>query len=356
MQYIKYSIQDLNNKNHYLINKKTYAFSIYIFFVFFLLLFPAFRPIGIDRDSANYASDIIRIINEQHFTLVSLNKEPLFYLIVFISKYLFSNPVRGTLVIFAAFNVILKTYAIFKYSKKLFISLIVYLALFYILQEFNTIRSGASAAVFLFAYNDIKERKFFPFMIKVAVATLFHYSSIFLIIFYLLNNSWVRKNINKILIIAIIFDMANINFLILKTFSHFAPSFISYKLNIYINMLQSGLFSKVSNERFIFNIGILLYIIIIKYAKKTRKLLKNNYDIYLLTNYFELLLIIFFFTKSIPVIASRTSETASIYLLFLIPQIICAFKKYDRLIISIIIILFCSLLFIAYIKAYYPII
>lgn len=321
----------------------------FLLFVFLLLfIFPATRKVGVDRDSESYASNINTAIEENFSNSITGAREPTFFLIVYIANLLFSDAVRGTFVIYAFIAVFLKLKGINRYSDNFILSLILYISFFYILQEFNTIRSGIATGIFLVSYDDIKRKKLSRFLIKILIATLFHYSSIVLLIFYFVNVPCIKKNLNKIVILSIVFDVFNLNILVLKAIASVAPAFIGVKLNIYINMLTSGLFISVSKQRLIFNVCFLFIIFLVENLK-----IKKDTDLQTVLDIFKISVSFFFATKCVPVIASRISETSSIFLVLLIPLIVKHFKRNEQNTITLIITLICVPVFLAYIKSYY---
>ena len=165
--------------------KKNYTeLRVCIFLLLFLIiaLFPATRKIGIDRDSYAYQNDVLRAIQNNFKNSITSSREPTFFLITYISSLIFSDAVRGVLIIYALLAIALKLLSMYKYSEDIFISLCVYFALFYILHEFTTIRAGVASGIFLLSYDDIIKKRLKKYVFKVFIATLFHYSAFVLII------------------------------------------------------------------------------------------------------------------------------------------------------------------------------
>lgn len=88
---------------------------------------------------------------------------------------------------------------IYKNSEDPFISFIIYDALMYNMFSLTGYRQVVSVAIgILFGYEYIKKRKFIPFLILVLVASLFHKSTLFFIVFYFLAD---KKITQKYLIV-----------------------------------------------------------------------------------------------------------------------------------------------------------
>ena len=70
----------------------------YLFILFFVLLFfiAGFRPVGLDRDSENYARAVQSFIITHNYNFITI--EPSFYLIVNVPKFLFDDVVRGVFI------------------------------------------------------------------------------------------------------------------------------------------------------------------------------------------------------------------------------------------------------------------
>lgn len=156
---------------------RTFFYGSSFLFIIALVLvsIAGFKKIGLDRDSINYSQFIISASFNDSLSLFKM--EPLFWLIVEASKLLFSDPVRGTFVIFAILGVSLKLYAIKKISPFPVLSVLVYICFYFILHEMTQIRAGVATAIFLIAIPDIVNKNARGFFLKTALATSFYYLS-----------------------------------------------------------------------------------------------------------------------------------------------------------------------------------
>lgn len=129
------------------------------FVLFFIILFSiaASREIGFDRDSIVFAEVIYDFLNGE-ININLIDKEPTFWLIILISDYLFSDPVSGVFIIYSAISISIKLYVIKKLSLSPFLSIIVYISLYYILHELTQFRIGVAAAFFLLSIDDIYKK------------------------------------------------------------------------------------------------------------------------------------------------------------------------------------------------------
>jgi hypothetical protein len=349
-------MQRQNNIDIIVLYKKIISIVGIVYIAFVLAIIPALRPIGIDRDSANYASEITRIASLNHINIFLDGKEPLFNIIVLLTKYITPDPVRWTLIIYAFLGVLIKIYSINKYSDNKLISILVYLGLFYILYEFNTIRSSIASAIFLLSLEDIKNRNFKNYLIKTIIATMFHYAGIVMLPFYFINARFIRDNLLKLIFLAIIFDVVHINVLIIELLIKVLPSFISSRLSIYQAMLKEGLFVKVSFQRDIYNI-LMLFILIVARSIIRKKHINqiDNSDFEIVSNILLFSIFLFYLFRSIPVLASRVSEITNIYIVLFVPIIYKIISKNERYAFIGIIYFTCISLLMAYIRSYYPI-
>lgn len=307
-----------------------------------MIIFPAFRPVGMDRDSNNYAKFINDFVNSG-YTIKNPGAETSFYVIAWISSKLFKNPVRGVLVIYAFVGLIVKFIAITRYSVNRFISLIVYLGFFYVVQDFNTIRASVSTGIFLLAFNDIKEQKFFKYLIKISIASLFHASALVLIFFYFVNKKNIKNKLYALIFIGIVLDFTNLNYKFIELAARYASGFVGQKLNFYMTYPNYIIVSKM---RLIFNLG--LAVILYVCEKMIGKDIEKQLEVYL--NILKASVAFFFLANGMPVLAGRVSEMTSIYIVLLIPAFLKKIKKDEKWVIALLIILFCVILMCLYIK------
>jgi len=306
----------------------------YLFILFFVLLFfiAGFRPVGVDRDSESYAGFI------QYFMVVPtynfLRIEPFFYLIVDVSKSLFDNVVRGVFILYALFGVSLKLYAIKKTSSFPLLSLIVYSCSYFVLHEMTQIRVGVAAAIFLLAIPDIVNRNLKSFLIKTALATLFHYVAIIMLFIYLINSKHNKQLFYLFLqLIGILLAITNVGKFIFMSIISFLPEFLSYKINLYLNMHKMGMFAEIN----VFNIYYCSLLIIYYFAIININKFKKGIDV-LQIKIVGWMLFSFYFFSFLPVLAFRTSGFLGVSLIFFLPDLISIVR--EKLFMSFIVIIY----------------
>jgi hypothetical protein len=107
------------------------------------ILIAGLRPIGLDRDSINYAELIQSTVDVN-----LLDKEPAFWIIKRFNDIFFFGNIHTFFLIFATLGVSIKFLAIKRLSKLPLLSLIAYLSLYFILHEMTQIRAGVAAGLF----------------------------------------------------------------------------------------------------------------------------------------------------------------------------------------------------------------
>lgn len=299
-----------------------------LFLVVFVLLFTiaGFRPLGTTRDTEAYAQAIESFLKTPNYNFDIL--EPTFYLIVNVSKFLFNDVVRGVFIIYAFLGVSLTLCAIKKNSSFPLLSLIVYSCSFFVLHEMTQIRVGVAAAIFLLSIPDIVNRNLKSFLMKATLAILFHYSAVIMLFTYLLGSkTHTSKTYTKLFylllpIIGIIFALFNFGKFLLPVILGLLPKFLSYKINIYLDLHTLGMFNRIK----VLDIQYLVLLIIYYFAIININRFKNETDVLafkILGWMFPILYILYF----IPVIGGRISEFLSIVSILALPSLISIIRE-----------------------------
>jgi len=285
-----------------------------------LILLAGLRPIGIDKDSLNYAG----IIGLSFTDIGFISKEPGFLFINEINNFLFGGDVQTFFLIFAALGVTLKLLAIKKLSLLPFLSILAYVLLYFVLHEMTQIRIGVSAAFFLLAIPDIYNKNFKSYLFKTFLATMFHYSALIMLFIYFLSpkkiNQYLYFFLPLISIVALLVDLDII--FIMKMVLPILPSFLGSKVELYLMLLERGEYSNINVFNFYYLSLLGFYFIAILNYRK----FKSDYDV-LLIKVLGFSLFSFYFLSGIPVLAFRVSEFLMITLIVLLPHAILVFKQ-----------------------------
>lgn len=301
-----------------------------------LVLTAGFREVGLDRDSRSYAQSINSIESYRDADL--LKTEPSFWVVSYVARYLFDDPVTGTFLIFALVGVGVKLYAIYRLSIMPYLSIFVYLCFYFILHEMTQIRVGAASAIFLLAIPDIYNKNLAKFLLKTLIAVMFHYLAIIMLPLYFLNGHKINKKLYLLLpligILCVFLPFLGSS--ILRGVIPFLPKFLSYKIDVY-----SGLMGLEGHN--VFNTLYLSFIGLHFFCLLNIRAFKCNYDI-LLIKIFSIMLFLFYSCSFMSVLAFRISEFLGVVLIVLLPHFALCFKQ--RILSTCVVILYSSLAFI----------
>ena len=281
-----------------------------------LVVISGLRSFSETRDTQTYANALntyfnFGIPNYQQF-------EPTFWLIAWISKKLFFSSIRFVFFIYATIGVSAVIMAIKKLSRNPYLSIYCYICIFFINHEMTQIRTGIACAIFLLAINDIEKKTFLPFLIKIALASLFHYSAIIAVPFFFLNKSKFNKYLYLVLPFLGMFVSVFINYGFFDIFSSFFP-----KIAIYVKEVKLGLENKqnVYFNYYMTAIIIFYYISIIGSRKK-----KFGIDLIVL-KLIGLSIFVYYALILIPTFSGRVSDFVGIVAVIFLVQVPDVFKE-----------------------------
>jgi len=316
------------------------VFSAFFFIAFILILLAGFRPSGFDPDYYNYLETLT--LDVKDFSFFSM--EPLYWALVYFNKLLFNANPNSFFLIVATIFVSVSMYAIKKYSVNIFLSLILFLFLFFPVFGLIQIRNGMAIAVFWLAIHDLINNRTNNFIIKCVIATLFHYSLVISFIFIFFS----KNKINKILYIFLplisffigkyLFTLENFKIII-----PFLPSFLQFKANAYVSVMSTGVENSLTKINII-NLNSLSFIIFY-YLSILINPKRENVTFW--TMYIKVLGVgnaIWFMFYNVPVFSFRFSNTLFTIIVFLLPVVFQRFQKYSKIICIQIIILWTVLL------------
>lgn len=298
--------------------------------VLLLIMCAALRPTGIDRDSSGYV-DIIRQCVSTNFEDMDFAQfEPSFYIVIFVSKWLFHDTIRGVFIVYALLGVFLKAIAIRKILGNSFFALFTYVCLFYILHELTQMRAGVAIGFFLLSINDLASRKPLPYFIKTAFAIFFHYSALIMIPLYFVNKrSYFFYLLPLLGIILSIFLPSAHGVQSLFAIINYLPDMLSTKLNYYLfhsNFDKSPIWKLlVKSKVYIFYLFFFYFLILIE-KKNIIKAFSSVETV--ITNIFSSGLFIYFMFIRYRALALRFSEFLIAVTILMIPLIASKFIDY----------------------------
>ncbi len=288
---------------------------IYITFFLFFFLIAGFRPIGSDRDYFNYYN---------YWYYGGGNMEFSFKLIVRLLKDILKLPVQYLFVVFAFFSILLKFVAIPKLTQLKYLTLLLYLSHYFILNDFTQIRAAVASGFFLLAMKPLYDRNFKFFFIIISLAVVFHYSAI--VLYFM----WFLKNDNKkslwlyfIVPLGYLFSLFDFNIAVINI----PLDYINQKIAIYNELSKSGDTETVNLFNAAYLLRILVYYTILL---NKQRIGKNNKYTFLLLKIYALSLFALPALSSLSAVAFRIHELLGIIEIILFPFLIFLFKKGER--------------------------
>lgn len=139
-----------------------------------LVLVAGFRPLGLDRDSLNYAAVVGSGMGGAFFG----SREPTFWIISLLSQ---SSPLpvlTTFFLLYALIGVYIKTAAILQLSYRPLLSMYLYIMLYFVAHEFTQIRTGVAAGIYLFALHSLSKGARGEFLVRLFASVCFHYSAV----------------------------------------------------------------------------------------------------------------------------------------------------------------------------------
>ncbi len=297
----------------------------YIVITIMLCAMAAFRPEDVVRDYSTYIEHFSSKIKSE------IEVEPSFQMIASAIKY-FTNSYIWLFIVYALLSIPLFSYALQKLSLHPHLSLSIWIANFFILQNLTQIRVAVSIAFFLWGLFFVLQKQKIRYLLCIVCASFFHYSAIVLLLGVLFSNRPIKKYERYILlslpIISFVFSIGYIDII------DFIPiPYIQERIRQY-NSLSSFETESIN----FFNIPYLLhlatyFLLLIKYQFLTAKIsyLPLIIRIYACTIFFYLSL------SFLPVLSTRISELFGIIEVLMIPSVSYAFlpQRYGILIVCI---------------------
>lgn len=176
-------VSNSNNKNEI---RFLISFFVYLLVVFFIgFRFESGGPDWIAyKQFFDYIEPVTKIYTSNYWqNLSSHGFEPLFKIYASIIKAFSSNYIYLNLL-----SAVISFYVLFKFYHKAtiypIIAIFLYFCSYSLLGDMTVVRQILAVSIFIFSLDDVKDRNFFSFSIKISFAILFHYSAFILILFY----------------------------------------------------------------------------------------------------------------------------------------------------------------------------
>ena len=305
---------------------------IYILIGTLLILIAGLRPIGIDGDSLNYVSVLDVSLSQANF----IDKEPTFWIINELNRFLFFGKEQTFFLIFAIIGVGIKLHIIRRYSVSPILSLLTYASMFFIIQEMTQIRAGVAIGFVFWALHDLVKKRNTSFITKILIATLFHYSAIVMFMLYFLSKNKINSFFYFLLpLVGLFLSCTNVIIEIMYQLVLILPDFLSTKIHVYLSLMEQDKIKQV-NPVNIGNFFLLCIYYLNLYIATTKQKFEVKEGYYLLC--IKLLGFGFFILFSfsfLEVFAYRMANYLFFGMVFLLPIIVQYFRQKKLLIVLI---------------------
>ncbi len=260
------------------------------------------------------------------------------YFVTSFSRLLFYNTesiINFSFLVFAFLGVTTKMITISKYAHYYFLSVLIYFTNLFLIQEMTTIRAGVAAGIFLMALPDMIEKKYWSLCLKIALCFVFHSSSVFFIIVFVLikfvkdiKYYYIALGISALLV------LSNVDIVSLLRLDLISP-----KVAVYLEIMRWLDEGKVN----IFNFRIIISLFFLVYfAFVYKKHIKNDATFDMLFKIHIISLFLFFaLSLSAVTFSLRSFELLSVIHILLYPLIIKTMHPKFKIFGPIIIIIIC---------------
>jgi len=288
----------------------------YIIMAVVLILMAAFRGKGVDNDYGLY-TDAFDTTRQYHIDI----EITFVWISQFVRTFLFNNIIYLFL-IYAALGVSLKFIAIKQLTNLWFLSILIYIANFYMLHELTQIRAGVASGLLLLSIKPLYERNIKQFILFALAAVLFHSSALIIFLFWFFD----VKKINKIVFMSLIplAYILNIVGVHLTTLIYLIPiPLIQVKFEAYNLILSNGEMTTIN----IYSVFTIIRIFICLFLTwKVELITKSNKYVIILLKIYILSCCLFVLLSDSPTIAFRLSELLEVVEIILIPVLIYGFS------------------------------
>jgi len=289
-------------------NKRNIKFISAIIIVL-LAVFAGTRNEGLDNDYREYVRLFSLSVSEGY----QQGYEIIFYILPKLFFTLSSDSfVELTFISFAFIGVSAKVIAIKQVSINFVLSILIYIGIFYLGHEFTTIRAGVASGIFLLMLQDVVKNNRKAYFVKVAIALVFHYSSLlFIPIWFILRSKLNIKYYYLILLISFVVVYINFNVLSLLNLEYLIP-----KVKVYTE-IEDELELNPFNFKMLISF---LYLLIFMFFYKKGK--NDEWFVLLLKLHIISLTVFYLLAQASMAFSLRSFELLSIIQILLLPYLI----------------------------------
>lgn len=294
--------------------KDKYVTYIYIGTLAVLVLIAGFRPYEHgDKDISNYLAFF--------YNPDAAEVEFSFKLLAEMADALFGSP-RALFVAYALLAIPLKGFAITRLTQLWYLSILMWLSHYFLLNEMTQIRVAVSMAIFLYSLPLLAEGKKLLYVLCVAVATFFHTSALALLPLVFFGNKELGKywKITLYTVPAICAVMHGIEFDLLRILP---IPYIQERIEDYESLRDHGVMGDEELSFTLYYVKMLAYLLLlVKYD-----VLKDKVKyLPLLMKIFALSFLCYTLFSFLPILAARSRELYGIVEIVLIPYLVYVVK------------------------------
>lgn len=204
------------------------------FFIFILIVVSSIKDENTSFDTSNYISSFNRIRSfSDFFSIQTFRYEPGYTFLEFLIKDIFDD-YSVLFFIISFISLTLLGRIIQKYSPYPFVSLFIYITLFYFKRDIITIRYGISCIFMLAAIMSFINKEKIKSIVWMIISFLFHYTALscmlFLLVYYLFLNR--IRTLEIIILYAFPLAILGITILgVILKINEFLPPFFQYAIN-----------------------------------------------------------------------------------------------------------------------------
>lgn len=287
--------------------------------VILFALVAGLRVPGMDKDSLTYL-ELYHYVVDSSFSFVIV--EPSFTLISYFCSTISKEYGLAILfIIYAFLGVTLKYVAIMKLLDnplKRLLAFYLYICFFYLLHEYTQIRAGVASGILMISVYYLFRHEQIKYFFLVSCACLFHYSSIIFFIVPLLLKF--RSKYIYILMPAVsgVVGFSGVTMWLLSNFSSQLPQFLSYKVQVYLNLKQAVNLYSVFNPVYFFAFMI-SSVYLLKFSREGSIQL-------LMSKLLSLGVSFYYCFIALPAFSYRIAELFLVFLIILLPGMIQNFR------------------------------
>lgn len=308
--------------------KETNKFYLFSITVLFLILFAGLRKVGVAPDDGNYydmfmykAPDLADwLFGNFTYSLQEVYMEPGY---VFLNSFLryFTDEYTLLFLCVATLSVGIASYNYYRYSKYVFLTLVLFFVHTYLYRDMNQIRAAIACAIGLFLIAQIHKREHFKIILTLCVMGSFHIASLSLVFAYFL--SFIKVTRTRVLIAyiaALAFGVVGISQIIFSIIP--GGGFLAAKLHSYTvteNYINAVTLFDITNLK---NSVILIAVLV--FWNRLKEVIP----------YFETIIIFYLLAVGIRiafwdlgVISARLATFFGIVEVILIPYFVCLFRQ-----------------------------